>query len=53
MHKLVFLGICEREQNAFCHDGYSNEQHTPQGGQKQQPHDDTAILVSQFINEEI
>ena len=29
------------------------EQHIPQGGRKQQQHDDTANLVLQFINEEI
>ena len=45
--------IHEREQSAFCYDDYSMEQQTPQGGWKQQQHDDTANIVSQFINEEI
>ena len=48
-----FFRIHEREQCAFCHDGYSNEQYTPWRGQKQQQHDDTANMVLQFIIEEI
>ena len=43
----------KREQNAFGHDGYSMDQYTPQGGWKQQQHDDSANGVLQFINEEI
>ena len=53
MYILVCLRIHEREQSTFFHDVYSNEQYTHQGGWKQQQHDHTANLVSQFINEEI
>ena len=42
-----------KEQSAFGHDGYTNEQHTSQGGWKQHQHDDAANLVSKFINEKI
>ena len=44
--------IHERKQ-CFCHDGYSSEQHTPQGQHKQQQHNNTANLVLQLINEKI
>ena len=53
MYTFVHCRIREREQSAFFNDGYSNEQHKPQGGRKQQQHDDTANLVLQFIIEEI
>ena len=52
MHLFVHWIIHERVQSAFCHYGYSVEQHPPQGGQKQQQHNDTANLFSQFINKE-
>ena len=52
MYTLVYLGIHERTKHS-SHDDYSMNQHTPQGGQKQQLCDDVAILVLQFINEEI
>ena len=53
MYTFVDCIIHEKDQSAFCHDGYYMEQHTPQGGWKQQQHDDTTNLVIQFINEEI
>ena len=52
MYTFVHFRFLEREQSAFCHYGYSMKQHTPKGGRKQQQHDNTANLVSQFIIEE-
>ena len=53
MYTFVYCRIHEREQSIFGSDGYSIKQHTPQGGWEQQQCDDTANLISQFINEEI
>ena len=53
MYKIVYLKIHEREQCAFCNDGFFLAKHTHQGGRKQQQHDVTANLVLQFIIEEI
>ena len=53
MYTFVCGRIYERQQSAFCHDGYSMDHHTHQGRRKQQQHDDTANLVLQFIIEEI
>ena len=53
MYTFVNCRTHEREQSAFCHDGYSMEQHTSQGGKKQQQHDDTANLVLYFTIEKI
>ena len=46
MCKHFYISEFKREQSAFCHDGYSVEKHTPQGGWKQQQHDNAANLIS-------
>ena len=53
MYTFIHCRILEREDSAFCHDGFSMEQHRPHQKREQQQHDDTANLVSQFIIEEI
>ena len=52
MYTLVYLRIHEKTKKS-SHDDYSMDQHPPQGGGKQQQHDDTVNMVWHFINEEI
>ena len=52
MYTFIHLRIHERTKSSN-HDDYSMDQHPPQGGWKQQWHDDTANIVCHFINEEI
>ena len=54
MYTLVHCRIHEREQSAFCHDGYSMEQHTSIREEGSSNNMMTQLtLVLQGINEEI